>query len=1470
MPLNFPSSPTVDQEYSYGNRMWRWNGTTWAIANANLATSSLDDIGNVDLAGASAGEFLKYDGTDWVSDSVPTINTLDDVGDVTITSPASGEVLKWNGSAWTNAADEEGTTINAIDDIGDVTITSASANQFLRWNGSAWVNETIDTDDIGEGSTNQYYTDARARGAVTADLGGVGGGTRFIAPAANADVQLISHEATHAVVVQSNGIAGAHVIIKGSAEVIPSASIADPGNLDVAGSVTIGGDLTVSGTSTTLNTTELTVEDNVVTLNSGATGAPSLDAGIEVERGSSANVAVRWNESSDTWQITEDGTNYYDIATSEDIAGVAINSLDDIGDVTITSASSGQVLKWNGSAWINETLVGGATVSSSAPASPTAGQLWFDSDTAQTFVYYDSAWVEIAGSNTSLASLANIDDVDISVPADGDVLVWDSTSSRWVNTSEYSEASIHRNITRVIDAVVLDSSYAGKTVEIDSSSSTIVSIPVDQISPWETGTSIDLVRYGSGSVTVAGGTGTAAWADFDLPQTGIPSFQPLFVKYVNGLWWTGGVSSPIGRVFSSTDAVTWVSRSIGAAYTTVADIAYGNGTYVAAIKGAGPNSNASRSTDGITWTSITSITTQTNSVAFGNGTFVLGLSSGVGGTVLTSTDAITWTTRATIFGATFTGVLGRVTYANSVFIAWATISTRIATSTDAVTWATFTGSTSSMSAIAHNGSRWISASDSGVFRSSTDLVTWVTGLNSAGVADSAMGGINFQRGDMSPNGQYAIATDSDTISSPFIYSRSTNNGVTWTTGTFPTAVGLVPDVAVNNSGIHLASGSTGLILRSTDGISWTTSYPKELQQPYINTPIVYATALGEYYAGTYAGTFVQSTDGVTWEDPTNQVVFGTIVNGLAYANGTFVICGNNGYLARSTDALTWTTSNITTTTLNAVAYGNGLFVVAGAGGFARYSTDAVTWATASGTGTTTFYDIKYGNSSFAAAVNSAGTILRSTDGITWTSVVAIPTWTSSTFSVAYGNGTYVVGSNSRVAMSTDTVTWTSVALGPSSNYVGYAHSRFYSLQGTNLLMYSSTDGLTWTTVSSTAYPASNSQFFPYAVNSSLMLFANTKGHIFTSTDGVTFANGYNHAIGTQTTSSAPWSGPTLLHWSQADSAFFALAYQDSSNNVGPRLAKTTDGMTWSVVKAFKPTDWYSGSAARRFEFAPSSDSSLVVWRNYAESSATTSLIRSTNGGATFTEYAMNNTLTPATATTNYGVVYYNGLWVRSSSQINGVHYSTDAVAWTSVSTYTFASVITGLGLLGSYVVALTSSTMYRSTDGITWTSVSGLFDHVSSMISTSYRSFGTNSKLWFIAPGNSGLMYTTDGVTPQFANILGHTHPAAPGSTPTYNPLLVTVGSAAYAMLQNGYLASSTDGLRWTFSPVAPWRQGTALGYNNGLFVAGLNIRGQTGIIAKSGDVSVTVLENANDLTLSRYKIARLYRSTENSWVLSK
>lgn len=81
-------------------------------------------------------------------------------------------------------------------------------------------------------------------------------------------------------------------------------------NPTISGNLIISGNLTVSGTTTTVNTETINLADNIITLNSNATGTPSENAGIEIERGDSDNVALRWNEGTDVWELTKDGTNY--------------------------------------------------------------------------------------------------------------------------------------------------------------------------------------------------------------------------------------------------------------------------------------------------------------------------------------------------------------------------------------------------------------------------------------------------------------------------------------------------------------------------------------------------------------------------------------------------------------------------------------------------------------------------------------------------------------------------------------------------------------------------------------------------------------------------------------------------------------------------------------------------------------------------------------------------------------------------------------------------------------------------------------------------------------------------------------------------------------------------------------------------------------------------------------------------------
>jgi hypothetical protein len=75
-----------------------------------------------------------------------------------------------------------------------------------------------------------------------------------------------------------------------------------PDNVQITGDLKIGGDLDVVGAINSFSTSTISVEDNKFLLNSNVTGSPSLNAGLEVERGDSTNASFIWNETSDVWQ----------------------------------------------------------------------------------------------------------------------------------------------------------------------------------------------------------------------------------------------------------------------------------------------------------------------------------------------------------------------------------------------------------------------------------------------------------------------------------------------------------------------------------------------------------------------------------------------------------------------------------------------------------------------------------------------------------------------------------------------------------------------------------------------------------------------------------------------------------------------------------------------------------------------------------------------------------------------------------------------------------------------------------------------------------------------------------------------------------------------------------------------------------------------------------------------------------------
>ena len=116
--------------------------------------------------------------------------------------------------------------------------------------------------------------------------------------------------------------------------------------------VTVTGNLTVSGTQTTVNSQDTDIQDRVIVLNKGEAGAGVTGgtSGLEVDRGSSTNSRIVYDESNDKWSIDNGSGSLTPIASSASGLGLEnivedttpqLGGTLDVNDQTISGSSSG-------------------------------------------------------------------------------------------------------------------------------------------------------------------------------------------------------------------------------------------------------------------------------------------------------------------------------------------------------------------------------------------------------------------------------------------------------------------------------------------------------------------------------------------------------------------------------------------------------------------------------------------------------------------------------------------------------------------------------------------------------------------------------------------------------------------------------------------------------------------------------------------------------------------------------------------------------------------------------------------------------------------------------------------------------------------------------------------------------------------------------------------------------------------------
>ena len=263
--------------------------------------------------------------------------TLDNDGNALVTgalyfNTTSGVMKVYDGSAWL-AAYVSGSI--ALDNLTDVVITSVSNGQVLKYNGTNWVNaaEATETDPVFTASPAAGITNTKISNWDTA----YGWGNHASAGYLTSETYTGTVTSVAASVPTGLTVSGSPITSSGTLAITYSAGYAIPTtasqtNWDTAygwGNHASAGYASTSGSYADPSWITSLSETKVLPSQTGNSGK----------------------------YLTTNGT-------STSWATVNVNpALDDLSDVTITTAANGQVLQYNGTTWVNAVVATGNTTS---------------------------------------------------------------------------------------------------------------------------------------------------------------------------------------------------------------------------------------------------------------------------------------------------------------------------------------------------------------------------------------------------------------------------------------------------------------------------------------------------------------------------------------------------------------------------------------------------------------------------------------------------------------------------------------------------------------------------------------------------------------------------------------------------------------------------------------------------------------------------------------------------------------------------------------------------------------------------------------------------------------------------------------------------------------------------------------------------------------------------------------------------
>ena len=305
--------------YGYGD-----DGNGNATSVISIAGENIPNSGLANSSVTINGNSLALGGT-------LTLDT-DDIGEgstnLYYTDARSRAAL--SGNASTGLSYNNSTGVLSLASIPNTSLTNSNVTingTSIALGGSA----TFSTTDIGEG-TNLYYTDARARAAISGDAStgfsynnSTGVGSLSSIP--NSSLSNSSITVNGSAIALGGSVStsfnvsdgttssavsdGSTLTVQGTAnevEVSNSSStltVGLPNDVTINNDLTVGGDLTVNGTVTSVNSTTVTIDDKNIEL--GATANPTdatADGGGITLKGTT-DKTITWVDSTDCWTFNQ-------------------------------------------------------------------------------------------------------------------------------------------------------------------------------------------------------------------------------------------------------------------------------------------------------------------------------------------------------------------------------------------------------------------------------------------------------------------------------------------------------------------------------------------------------------------------------------------------------------------------------------------------------------------------------------------------------------------------------------------------------------------------------------------------------------------------------------------------------------------------------------------------------------------------------------------------------------------------------------------------------------------------------------------------------------------------------------------------------------------------------------------------------------------------------------------------------------